>query len=493
MNTEKMARMMTGVLLPALASLSGRDAKTGDPEEGIDPTPLALWSLLSSHIEKREALKSTVAEIISSQPSQDAVARFSLQLKELLVENADLARAVEKIVRRAPIAIPGGEESLSGLLGKDDRSMRRLEIVYLIRSGLDAQEIARLFQVDVEEVFRLNAYYSVAGLAGLISDAGVQRWLNVLDTNDPILKRLEMVRLVRSGTPCKVIAEEYGVLEDYVQRIEERFARHGVLGIITEEDFERFRALHPPTVRICSYNLHGTHGNGRARVRRVARELAMFEPHLTAFQEVVSEDGAEDTSEQIARWISSMTGYRYRSRFSYCHQFMDRYPEGIAIAARYPLENVRTIDLTEGLRGGLSPSMARNALTAETNLYGKTFLVSSVHLDHIADSQVRLAQAEKLVREIDLYMAERHPYCAVLAGDFNDVETSPALNYLRSAGYRDAFRVCHKNDGNTFPSREPRIRIDYIFIKGDATVLSSGLLLKDPELSDHIGVFAEVR
>jgi endonuclease/exonuclease/phosphatase family metal-dependent hydrolase len=151
---------------------------------------------------------------------------------------------------------------------------------------------------------------------------------------------------------------------------------------------------------------------------------------------------------------------------------------------------VRSIDLTH-LAGGLTPTLPRNALVAEIEVYGRKVVFASVHLDHGADSTVRLAQAEKLVRE--LTPGAGSGACSILAGDFNDVEESPVVRYLASAGYVDAYRACHKAAGATYPAGDPSARIDYIFVKGHTAIASSGLLANDPELSDHIAIFAEVR
>jgi endonuclease/exonuclease/phosphatase family metal-dependent hydrolase len=135
--------------------------------------------------------------------------------------------------------------------------------------------------------------------------------------------------------------------------------------------------------------------------------------------------------------------------------------------------------------------MPRNALAVETEVFGRKILLASVHLDHSADSEVRLAQGQKLVAEVQSESAGA--YCTILAGDFNDVEDSPVVEYMKSAGFVDAYRACHRDAGNTYPVDDPRVRIDFIFVRGQGTVVSSGVLPDDPGLSDHAGVFAEIR
>jgi endonuclease/exonuclease/phosphatase family metal-dependent hydrolase len=409
----------------------------------------------------------------------------------LLSEDPELKRNIEETVARLGIRLPiGAYWNWHEVLGKDDRVTERLEMIYLLRTGWTPEEVGKRFGIDVTSLLRLNTSYSLAGAAGLLQEQGVGNWLDRLDRNDSILRRLDMVRLLRAGTPAAVIGRAYDALEEYVERVNEKFSRHGVLGILTEDDLSRFNALFPPIIRICTYNLHGTHNDGAPRFRRIARELARMDPHLCAFQEVISGAGTEDTSAQIDRWISSITGYSYRSQFCYCHEFMEKYPEGVAISLRSPLRRARTIDLTT-LRDGLRPTMPRNAYAVETEVFGHRIVLASVHLDHNADPSVRLAQGEKLVAEAQ--RGNEDVYCTILAGDFNDTEASQVIEYIRSAGFVDAYRACHKVGGNTYPAGDPRARIDYIFVKGRATVVSSGLLLDDPGLSDHLGVFAEIR
>jgi len=116
-----------------------------------------------------------------------------------------------------------------------------------------------------------------------------------------------------------------------------------------------------------------------------------------------------------------------------------------------------------------------------------------VHLDHTEDTRVRPAQMEKLLKRLHTLEAERKSTAVLMAGDFNDTEDSEALKLLKTAGYRDAYRACHKAKGNTFPLPNPTARVDYIMVKGDAEILSSGIMLNSVELSDHAGVFAVIR
>lgn len=302
-----------------------------------------------------------------------------------------------------------------------------------------------------------------------------------------------MIRLLRSGTPAEILAKKYDALADYIYMLNDRFSKDGVIGILTEEDFEKFRLVNPEVIRICTFNLHGTHNNDESRYKRIAHELSLLIPDLCAFQEVIRGDGMDDTSRRIARRLSHITGSHYRTHFAHCHLFMEKYPEGVSVSSRCQLRNKHIIDLNQGLRKGLRPVMERFAAATEVMIYGRRVVFASVHLDHTDNPEVRLAQAEKLLEELGHLFKKGDYHCFILAGDFNDVEGSPVMSFLRRNGFKDAFLECRQNGENTYSTVNPHMRIDYILVRGDVGFLSAELILNDPDLSDHIGVYAVIK
>ncbi len=378
------------------------------------------------------------------------------------------------------------------ILDKDDHVLRRLEMIRLLRSGTPPEEIAEQFNTDMEYVYRINASFSLNGVTGILSDSPMKNWPDRLDKEDLIIKRLELIRLLRSGTPPDAIAKEFHTSNDYIQRLDEMFSQNGVIGILTEEDFQKFRDLYPEIIRICTFNLHGVQKNDHLRYKRISQELSRLDPDLCAFQEVISGNGIEETSAQIAMQMSEITGYHYQTFYAYNHLFMDKYPEGVSVAAKFPLKKVQGIDLNHGLRDGIKPAMERYAAAAEIEIYGQRIIFTSLHLDHDENMKVRQAQAEKLLQELESLYGDEY-YCSILAGDFNDVEHSDVVKMIREDGYKDSYRKRHKSGGNTYTTSNPFTRIDYIMVKGDVDFLSAELVLDDPELSDHIGIYAVIK
>lgn len=81
-------------------------------------------------------------------------------------------------------------------------------------------------------------------------------------------------------------------------------------------------------------------------------------------------------------------------------------------------------------------------------------------------------------------------------GDFNTpvVFYDPAYVKLTKA-MNDGFIGSGKNifQGNTWPSKNPVLRVDYIFVSDGITIIEgSGSVLGEPENSDHLGVYIEI-
>lgn len=243
--------------------------------------------------------------------------------------------------------------------------------------------------------------------------------------------------------------------------------------------------------RVCTFNLHGIHDGSAARVPDIARRLAALVPDVVMLQEAIDGAGVRDTAALVAEGLSASTGETWTSRFAFCHLYHGRWPEGVALCSRHPMEEPRVIDLNRGLRGGLAPSMERFALASAMSSGGRSLVAVSLHLDHAPHPALRAAQAEKLVAELDRLFPAADG--VVVAGDLNDLEDSPALRLLAAAGFRDAYRCRRDDEGFTFPLPDPGLRIDYVLVKGDLLTLDARTVLEDSSLSDHAGVFAHLR
>jgi hypothetical protein len=287
MDIENIARRLSFFLAPFLGYLLKQkkyEGAAGNKDTHAWETAKTFWSKLGPGIRQRAALQEAFQYAAVSPHDEDVLASLRLQLKKLLSDNRSLAEELGSIWKEA---MPEEERDLTVMdfgdmrwrdaLDRHDDLLRRLDMIRLLRAGVPPEKIAEEFVTDTDYLYRLNAAFSLNGMHGILSP-DPRNWLDRLSKDDPILRRLEMIRLIRSGTPPPVVAGEFNALTEYIQRINERFSRNGVIGILTEEDFREFRSIHPEVISICTFNLHGMHREQPAELRRIAHEMAASTP-----------------------------------------------------------------------------------------------------------------------------------------------------------------------------------------------------------------------
>ncbi len=127
-------------------------------------------------------------------------------------------------------------------------------------------------------------------------------------------------------------------------------------------------------------------------------------------------------------------------------------------------------------------TLRRGAVLAQLGRTGQRLWVVGTHLG--LSGQERIEHARVLT---DL-LAARHP--ALLGGDLNEDESGAAARWIAER-YWDA--ASSSTDAFTFPAREPRARIDYLFVSDGVRV--DRVWMGDSrfaELSDHLPVFADL-
>jgi endonuclease/exonuclease/phosphatase family metal-dependent hydrolase len=126
-------------------------------------------------------------------------------------------------------------------------------------------------------------------------------------------------------------------------------------------------------------------------------------------------------------------------------------------------------------------TIRRGAVLATVGRAGRRLLVAGVHLG--LSGAERAEHARVLT---DLLVGRG---AVILGGDFNEGPDGPAANWIAGRFWD----VCGDGCGPTFPSADPRARIDYLFVServgaASASVGSSNLA----GLSDHLPVIADL-
>lgn len=118
-------------------------------------------------------------------------------------------------------------------------------------------------------------------------------------------------------------------------------------------------------------------------------------------------------------------------------------------------------------------------------LNGKEVVVINVHLEAF-DKQTRIYQFEEVLKIFNQYKMR---YPTILLGDFNsrarDKEAIIQKMFAITAVGNAAFDI--NNIGNTFDTKDPFIRIDYIFYtKSSIEYISGKVLNQFEQISDHL-------
>ena len=217
-------------------------------------------------------------------------------------------------------------------------------------------------------------------------------------------------------------------------------------------------------LRVMTYNIHHGEGtDGRFDLQRIAQVINQQQPDLVSLQEVdrgTGRAGGVDQALELARLTNMDMAYGKAMDY-------DGGAYGVAILSRTPLRLATAHPLPHG--EGREPRRALSALINHEPA-GEVLFIAT-HLQHNSEDD-RVAEAKRIS---ELFVAAGGPPI-VLAGDLNAQPTSPPMDVLLK-DWRDAAaeasegrRAAHAPGAPgaaapTWPSDEPRVRIDYVLFR----------------------------
>lgn len=210
--------------------------------------------------------------------------------------------------------------------------------------------------------------------------------------------------------------------------------------------------------RILSYNVRR---GGKGRERALARVINACTPDVVVLQEATDQDVVKRLAEE-----------------SRMEQYGSRKGESLGFMSRRPVQHY------EWFR----PRVSRHAFL-EIQLAGTEARIFGLHLSavHAAWTENRrILELRALLKSIAHHQHGFH----VLTGDFNTLAPGELLDFRKlpgrlralvwlsggnvrwrtiqivlDAGYRDGYRATHpKEPGFTFPTWDPHVRLDYLFL-----------------------------
>jgi endonuclease/exonuclease/phosphatase family metal-dependent hydrolase len=240
-------------------------------------------------------------------------------------------------------------------------------------------------------------------------------------------------------------------------------------------------------------------------LQKVLRETKKVNPDIIAFQEI---DYDASRSHHINQEVAiANLGYSYRAKTINWDERYLPFPywpisihfgkvvSGQSVISKYPLKEQQRIILPRVADEPFYRNafyLERLAQVVKVVLNNQEVVIINIHLEAF-DKETRVCQFEEVIKLFNQY---KDKYPTILLGDFNSRATAEnaiikelfAMNTIGNAGF-DVLNI-----ENTFDTKNPFERIDYIFYTKKSIEYISGKVLKDFEqASDHLPVFMEFR
>lgn len=240
-------------------------------------------------------------------------------------------------------------------------------------------------------------------------------------------------------------------------------------------------------------------------LQKVIAETKKINPDIIAFQEIdydATRSYNINQEEQIAN-----LGYAYRAKsvnwdkryvpFPYwpISMHFGKVVSGQSIISKYPIKEQQRIVLQRVADAPFYRNafyLERLAQVVKVVLNDKEIMVINVHLEAF-HKETRVKQFDEVVKIFNQY---KEQYPTILLGDFNSEAKDPSAVIQKMLAMKDvgnaAFNV--NKIENTFNSKAPRKRIDYIFYTKNSIEYISGKVLNEfGQASDHLPVFMEFK
>lgn len=251
-----------------------------------------------------------------------------------------------------------------------------------------------------------------------------------------------------------------------------------------------------PPLRVIAYNIYACKGWPDDRplakkvvekgqmARRLAMELALYEPDIINFSESPSEAIAKEVAKHLG-----MNHVRFPSGGNWPGTLLSRFE--ITDSQNVPLGYDRPKDLFTRHWGNGTIQLPN----------GEPLIVHSAHLYPVADPTVRLKEIRAMLSSMKDDLAAGRSM--LLMGDLNHTPDTEEYKLWIDAGWVDTFAKVGTGDGLTIKADTPKYRIDYIMAAGpiaqqitESRPLFEGAFrvnVADEQsfaLSDHIPQFA---
>jgi endonuclease/exonuclease/phosphatase family metal-dependent hydrolase len=201
-----------------------------------------------------------------------------------------------------------------------------------------------------------------------------------------------------------------------------------------------------------TWNIHHAEGTDRTiDVDRIARVILSEKPDIVALQEV-------DRGVERSKKIDIITALADRTNMTYAFGKTIDYQGGDygnAFLTRFPILEERNLHYKMTREGE-----QRGLLQLVLDVRGEELVIANTHLDSRDVDSARVPS----MKELKVTLSGYSPRPVIVCGDMNDDPNSRAMTQLKR-DYVDSWEQAGRGEGFTYPSDEPRKRIDYMFIR----------------------------
>ncbi len=254
-----------------------------------------------------------------------------------------------------------------------------------------------------------------------------------------------------------------------------------------------------PKLSLLTLNLHCLEEMDlEIKQQQVSETILQKDIDIILFQEVAQYSNEEIIIENIK---PSNYGYAIQQQLQqlnkqYYYYFepikssFNKYDEGVAILSKYPLHDVTSnyISKTHEYKYWRT----RKMLKGDLNIHDNVFSIVTVHTGWTDKYEIFEDQIDRLVSHVDL-----HNTC-IFAGDFNVRPNTDEYNYILSKKLIDVIPNTHEL--YNYPTHiedmdihKGSTRIDYFFTNQIVNVVKTEILFEDVRVSDHNGVYIELK
>ena len=253
-------------------------------------------------------------------------------------------------------------------------------------------------------------------------------------------------------------------------------------------DAPTLTASAPGPLRVVTQNLRCLVDSWDARLPVMADGIAAADPELLGVEEACAGGGRDNLTELTAA-LHDRTGRDYQIVRTVTHaSWSGAYEEGVAVVTPYRVAASQIVALPTGL------FPRADVITRVITPQGP-IVFAATHLDNLS-ADARVAEADTLLPALTAFVLPGEG--VVQVGDFNEAPSDPVHGLFTAAGFVDSWAALHPGeDGFTFPSSAPTIRIDYVWLLAGDSGFAPGAIariLTDPVGgvygSDHAGLSA---